>query len=121
MVKEKKGRFNIPGSSGIITVPADIIKDKNFPLKDGYKVLIQIEGEKVIVTPLPRFQHINTFEDHATIYDNKLDTEIDIYFHENGVIWCDYDKSPKCEHINYVLEDPDIQEELKKSGWKTKI
>jgi len=119
MVKKKKGRFSIHGSSGIITVPADMVKEKHFPLKDGYKVLLQIEGEKVIISSLPRFEHINTCESHATIYDNKLDTELDIYFHENGV-WCDYCKSPECEHIDYTLELEDIQKVLKEKEWTRK-
>ena len=120
MVKEKKGRFSIHGSSGIITVPADMIKEKQFPLRDGYKVLLQIEGEKVVATSLPRFEHLNTYENHATIYDNKLDTELDIYFHENGIIWCDYCKSPRCEHIDYTLELEDVQKVLKEKEWTRK-
>ena len=120
MVKEKKGRFSIHGSSGIITVPADMIKENQFPLRDGYKVLLQIDGEKVVATSLPRFEHLNTYENHATIYDNKLDTELDIYFHENGIIWCDYCKSPGCEHIDYTLELEDIQKVLKEKKWTRK-
>ena len=118
MVLKKRGHFKVHGSSGIITVPADLIKDDRFPLKDNYKVMIEVTEGKLIVSPLPRFEHINTYLDHAAIYDNELGRGIDVYFHENGIAWCDYCKSPNCEHIEYALTLPAVEEPLKTRGWK---
>ncbi len=52
MVKEKIGTFRQPlkkGRTGVIYVPADLTIDSAFPFKDGEKVNIKIDGERLIV------------------------------------------------------------------------
>ena len=66
----------------------------------------------------PRFEHFNTYEDHATIRDKKLGRYVDIYPHRNGELWCENCESTDCEHVQYSLTVPKIVEPLKKQGWK---
>jgi 5-methylcytosine-specific restriction endonuclease McrA len=40
---KKRGHFRIKGSSGILTIPASVVKDKAFPLQDDYKVMVEIK------------------------------------------------------------------------------
>jgi antitoxin component of MazEF toxin-antitoxin module len=117
MVRRKRGHFRVRGSSGVLTIPADIIQDDAFPLPDGYKVMVEIQSGSILVSPLPRFEHINTYESHATIYDNKEGREIEVYFYHNGV-WCDSCKAPNCEHIRYALTLPEVVGAYEKSGLK---
>ena len=67
-----------------------------------------------------RMEHINTLFDHATIVDYSLERIISVYFKEEGTIWCDHDQSSSCPHVDYVLQLPEVQEALKKKGWKRK-
>jgi len=63
----------------------------------------------------PRFKHINVYEDHATIYDKKLDRLVDVYFRNKP--YCEYCWSHECEHVQFALTVPKIVKMLKKSGW----
>lgn len=68
-----------------------------------------------------RFEHFNTYEDHATIKDKKAPERlIDIYPKEDGALWCEHCESTDCEHVKYALTIPEIVEPLKKRGWKYK-
>jgi len=51
MVMEATGKFTLSpkGKTGVLYVPADLVKDSAFPLKAGEKVKIRIEGNKLIV------------------------------------------------------------------------
>lgn len=50
-----------------------------------------------------RFQHLNVKDNHITIIDNKLRRIIDIYIKPSKELWCDYDQSNKCEHVQFVM------------------
>jgi Arc/MetJ-type ribon-helix-helix transcriptional regulator len=68
----------------------------------------------------PRFEHFNINDDGARISDRKLGMIADIYFKPQG-IFCDLDKSNTCEHIDFALTIPKIQEIIRKKlkeGWK---
>lgn len=66
---------------------------------------------------IPRFEHLNTFEDHVSIMDRKLgwDDEkgqrhprlIDVYVRpisdSKFVFYCEFCGKSDCEHIKYVL------------------
>jgi hypothetical protein len=69
---------------------------------------------------VPRFVHVNTYEDHAVVRDNKIGKEVIIYFRNGGVAYCDYCESTKCEHIDYALTLPEVMEPLEQRGWKSK-
>lgn len=51
MVREDSGRFVSAsrGKTGIIYVPADLVKDTSFPFSAGDSVSIRIDGERLIV------------------------------------------------------------------------
>ena len=69
---------------------------------------------------LPRFEHFNKGPDGVRISDRQLHRIADIYFKPEG-IFCDLDKSNSCEHINFALTVPEIQDIIrkrKKEGWK---
>ncbi len=49
---EAKTRLIIPtnkGKTGILYIPADIVKDSSFPFKSKETVLIRIEGDRLII------------------------------------------------------------------------
>jgi len=49
---EGKTRIIMPtrgGKTGILYIPADIVKDSSFPFEANEKVLVRIEGHKLIV------------------------------------------------------------------------
>jgi hypothetical protein len=51
MVQEDTGRFGAAsrGKTGIIYVPADLVKDTTFPFVNGDPLLIKIDGDRLIV------------------------------------------------------------------------
>jgi hypothetical protein len=51
MVQEDTGRFGAAsrGKTGIIYVPADLVKDTTFPFTFGDSLHIRIDGERLIV------------------------------------------------------------------------
>jgi hypothetical protein len=65
----------------------------------------------------PRFQHINTYEDHAKIADYESRKIVSVYFRDNEA-YCDLDDAMDCEHIECALTLDDVREALKANGWK---
>ena len=58
--------------------------------------------------------------DGARITDRKIGMIADLYF-KLDVIFCDLDKSNTCEHIDFALTVPAIQNIIRKrakEGWK---
>jgi hypothetical protein len=51
MVQEAVGRFGAAsrGKTGIIYVPADLVKDTVFPFISGDSLLIRVDGKRLIV------------------------------------------------------------------------
>lgn len=72
-------------------------------------LLDQIDGQKVE----PRLEHINVFEDHITIRDNKLKREVDVYVKNENELWCSYDDSFDCIHVGYAWAIPKVIKALK--------
>lgn len=70
---------------------------------------------------VPRFMHTNTYDDHATIRDNLIGREINIYFKNGGVAYCEFCNGTDCEHITYTLTLSEVTEPLEKRGWKSKV
>lgn len=61
-----------------------------------------------------RFDHINMYDDHVKILDNKLDRVgriVSVYFRDTRA-WCDYCDEHMCVHIQYAWEIPDVREVL---------
>ena len=69
---------------------------------------------------LPRLEHFNIGENGVRITDRKVRLIADIYFKPQG-IFCDLDKTDDCEHIDFALGIPKVQEIIRKhrkEGWK---
>ncbi|MEM2897301.1 MAG: hypothetical protein QXG01_07025 [Candidatus Bathyarchaeia archaeon] len=51
-MREGRSKFNIPsraGSTGVIYIPADVVKDSSFPFQQNEEIVVKIEGEKLII------------------------------------------------------------------------
>jgi len=51
-VLEGRAKFTIPGKSGftgVVYIPADIVKDSNFPFNSDDEVSIKIQGKKLVI------------------------------------------------------------------------
>ena len=58
-----------------------------------------------------RFEHINMYEDHVKILDNKLERAgriVSVYFRD-AKAWCEYCDEHMCVHIQYAWEIPDVR------------
>ncbi len=100
------------------TSRADIIKAA---MRDFFE---KQETLKSQLPKLPRFGHFNVSEFGARITDQESELMAELYFKPEGV-WCDLDKTFRCEHINYALKVPKIRGILldlkRKKGWKIEI
>jgi len=75
-----------------------------------------------IEPPEPRLERINSDSSGIKIFDRKIPRNklVHVTFTPDG-IQCDYHKSDTCEHVEFALEQEDVQEiikEKKKEGWK---
>ena len=70
--------------------------------------------EKIERLERKRFDHVNMYDDHVKILDNKLDRMgriVSVYFRDARA-WCDYCEEHMCVHIQYAWEIPDVREVL---------
>lgn len=97
--------------------------------KEAIRELLR-KYEKLTRT-LPRLEHYNIDNDGVRILDRTLATEtspngriIDVYFKPQG-IFCDYDQTACCDHVEFALNIPKVQEIIrelnKKEGWKIEL
>jgi hypothetical protein len=51
LVQEAVGKFGAAsrGKTGIIYVPADLVKDTTFPFTNGDSSLIKVDGERLVI------------------------------------------------------------------------
>ena len=70
--------------------------------------------------PPPRFEHINTYDDHITVKDNVLNKNVDVYLKEDGLAYCNVCGLDDCQHIDYALGIPQVIRILNAKGWKRK-
>ena len=56
MVQDAVGRLGVAsrGKTGIIYVPADLVKDSTFPFTNGDSLLIRIDGERLLIEKASR-------------------------------------------------------------------
>lgn len=113
-----------------VTIRKDLIKKMDEYIASEWRDNTNIDSRPALMNAAldeyfqhhkPRFEHINTYEDHASILDRQLKTELAIYFKDDGLVWCEYDEKKSCIHIDYILSLADVQEKLRKKGWKRKI
>ncbi len=59
-------------------------------------------------------EHVNVQVDHVRIVDFALKLIVSVYFKEEGTVWCDYDQTDSCPHIDYALRLPEVKKALEK-------
>jgi len=118
--KERKDKYTV------VRIPRGQIEELEAFLKTerarklGYNYKVEVISQAVrefLENHQPRFEHINTYEDHATIVDYQIRHSINVYFKDEGTVWCYYCQKDDCPHINYTLELPDARKALKEKGW----
>ena len=71
----------------------------------------------------PALEHFNVSEHGVRILDRTLADKtsngliIDVYFKPDKA-WCEYCESARCQHVKFALDLPEVQEILRKKGWK---
>ena len=66
-----------------------------------------------------RFEHFNTYQNHATLKDKREPNRLfDIYPRNQGELWCENCDSIDCEHVKFALTILEITEPLEKAGWE---
>lgn len=61
----------------------------------------------------PRFQHFNIYEDHITIFDNKIGGLVDVYRRGKKLI-CRIDTSSQCDHVKFCHTLREVQALIEK-------
>jgi Arc/MetJ-type ribon-helix-helix transcriptional regulator len=125
----KKEKEPVEGKYTTIKLPNDIVIDMDKLVgKHGYKSRTEVVKDalrdllnhyQTHEREIPRFEHFNIGPDSVRISDRKLNWIADIYFKPEG-IFCDYDKTNNCEHIDFALTVPEIIEIIRKrrkEGW----
>jgi len=104
-----------------VTIPEDLVRQiEKIHSEMGYastSAFISDAVRRLLNEYKPRFEHYNTYIDHATIKDNQLGKSIDVYFRENAA-WCELDDSTHCIHVQYALGLPQVKEAYQKKGLK---
>ncbi|MEM3437241.1 MAG: ribbon-helix-helix domain-containing protein [Nitrososphaerales archaeon] len=80
---------------------------------EAIRKFLEREG---MYTPKPRFEHLNTYEDHVKIWDNRLSRTASVYFKEDKVL-CDICESDECIHIGFALSIPEVVNALERHGY----
>lgn len=87
---------------------------------ESVRVRMEEVRKSHIEKPLPRFEHFNKGAGGVKITDRKRHRIADIYFRPEG-IFCELDQTDDCEHIDFALTVPEIQDIIRKrrkEGWK---
>jgi len=67
----------------------------------------------------PALEHFNLNENGVQILDRKIGQIIQVYFKPDKIL-CEYDETNDCKHVQFALDLPEVQEILRKKGWKLK-
>lgn len=60
----------------------------------------------------PRLEHFNFNEQGMLVLDRNLNSIIQLYF-KTDKIWCEHCKSTGCQHVEFALSLPEVQEMLR--------
>jgi hypothetical protein len=77
---------------------------------------------------LPMLEHYNLSENGVSVLDRSIEPPkgrlIDVYFKPDSdnrlQARCEYDDTDRCRHVDFALELPEVQEIIRKKGWKIK-
>jgi Arc/MetJ-type ribon-helix-helix transcriptional regulator len=116
---------------GFVKVPEDLIQEVDKVVgKHGYRSRAEFVKEairrlltsyEVPIKPelKPPLEHFNLNENGVQIVDRQLNRIIQVYFKPDEV-FCEHDETDDCRHVEFALELPDVQNILRKKGWKPK-
>ena len=68
-----------------------------------------------------RMNHLNMYDDHVKILDNrlgKLGRIVSVYFKREDKPWCDYCEETDCVHVQYAWELPEARKVLERHNLK---
>lgn len=66
-----------------------------------------------------RFEHVNMYEDHVKILDNRIGRQgriLSVYFRHDAEPVCDYCEESDCVHIQYAWEMGSVRKMLEMRG-----
>jgi hypothetical protein len=67
----------------------------------------------------PTLEHFNLNENGVQVLDRDLDRLVQVYFKPDKVV-CEVDGEERCRHVDFALDLPEVQEIIRKKGWKIK-
>ena len=85
--------------------------------KLGYKNRAEFVDRAVrdkLIETRADMKHVYVLADHVKIVDFALKLIVSVYFKEEGTVWCDYDHTDNCPHVDYALQLPEVKEALEK-------
>jgi len=96
----------------------DYFLNKTPPIKTPTK-LVRFLIEQFITnfSVTPPYLHHNTYGDHTSIRDNKLEKLIDVYLKEDS-LWCEECELTDCGHVEFTLSLDQVKEAYQKKGLK---
>ncbi|MEM2841634.1 MAG: hypothetical protein QXN62_08770 [Candidatus Bathyarchaeia archaeon] len=66
-----------------------------------------------------RFEHLNVYQEHVTIWDKKLRRLVDVYFSgRKPYVYCSLCEDHECDHTRFALSIPEVLKALKEKGWR---
>jgi Arc/MetJ-type ribon-helix-helix transcriptional regulator len=109
-----------------IRVPKDLAIEVDKMIgKHGFRSRAEIAKEAIrhllseykAKEPAMRFIMRNHDERGVKVWDNEMQMHADIQITPKG-IYCQLCDAHKCEHIRFALSQSDVQEAIRKKGWK---
>ncbi len=114
-----------------IKIPAELVEEMDrLDKKHGFRGRGEIAKQAIrefldkykseLETPLPRFEWINTDPNGVKILDRQIREVVQIFIKPKGIN-CSHDEGTDCEHIQFALSLPQVQEIVQKrrsEGWK---
>lgn len=99
---------------------SDLAKEKGFKSRSdvviaGVRSILEKDG---VYPKRPRFEHLNTYENHVKIIDNELSRIASVYFNAEKETYCDLCDASECIHTQFVWEIPQVAKILMDRGFK---
>jgi len=121
---------------GFVKVPQDLIKEVDSVVgKHGFRSRAEFvkEATRRLLTSYgisfrteelrPPLEHFNLSENGVWVLDREIEPSkgriVEVVFKPDRV-FCVYDESNGCRHVDFALQLPEVQEILRKKGWKPK-
>jgi DNA-directed RNA polymerase subunit RPC12/RpoP len=84
------------------------------------KCMYKVNIQKSIIQGGQKLEHFNLDENGVKILDRSIGKDgwiVEVAFKQNRA-YCSYHHSSRCNHIEFALSLPEVQEILKAKGWK---